>query len=166
MITFKLNEIPKGKSSRTVQVSTKELELSTLDVTNVMLHIDFVKTENTLQLLFDVDASAQLVCDRSLEQFTQQLHGSYRVIFDSGVVDEEDGADDAVRFLDVSKDIIDISKEVRDTLMLSVPVKKLHPRYYDEEGNPSSFKESYPNTEYVDPRWDALKKLQDKNKKD
>ena len=166
MITFKLNEIPEGKTSRTVKVSPEELELSSLDVTDVMLHIDFIKTESTLQLFFDVEAEAQLVCDRSLERFPSRLQGKYRVIFDSGILEEEDGDEDAVRFLDVSKDVIDITKEVRDTLMLSVPAKKLHPRFYDEEGNPSSFSKRYPETEFTDPRWDALKKLQDKNNKD
>ncbi|MEX0778485.1 MAG: DUF177 domain-containing protein [Balneolales bacterium] len=166
MITFKLNEIPEGKSSRKVNISTEELELSTLDVKNVMLHIDFIKTERSLQLSFDVEAEASLVCDRSLDKFDQVIAGEYNIIFDTKIEEEDEGEKDAARLLDVAKDEIDISKEVRDTILLSVPAKKLHPRFYDEEGNPSEFSERYPDKDYEDPRWDALKKLQDKNNKD
>ncbi|MEX0773572.1 MAG: DUF177 domain-containing protein [Balneolales bacterium] len=148
-----------------MKVSTRDLELSTLDVKNVMLHIDFIKTENTLQVFFDVEAEAELVCDRSLDKFGQVIAGDYHIVFDPKVENEEEAEESAVRFLDIAKDLIDISKEVRDTILLSVPAKKLHPRFYDEEGNPSDFSGRFPDKDYEDPRWDALKKLQDKNNK-
>ncbi|MEX0927905.1 MAG: DUF177 domain-containing protein [Balneolales bacterium] len=165
MITFKLNEIPEGKTSRNVKVAPGELELSSLDVKNVMLHIDFIKTENSLQLFFEVEAGTRLVCDRSLETFEQELKGEYSIVYDAEIKEEEEGEENAVRYLNMDDNIIDISKEVRDTLLLSVPAKKLHPRFYDDEGNPSDFNERFPDEDYEDPRWDALRKLQDKNRK-
>lgn len=164
MITFKLNEIPEGKTSRNVRVLPEELDLSTLDVKNIMLHIDFIKNESSVQLLFNVEAEAQLVCDRSLEPFNQNLKGEYHILYDTGIEEEEESDEGAARFLKVSEDEINISKEVRDTILLSVPIKKLHPKFYDEEGNPSDFNERYPDEVYEDPRWDALKKLKDNNK--
>ena len=49
MITFKLNEIPDGKSSRNIHVLPEDLDLSGLDVKNIMLHINFIKSEVRLK---------------------------------------------------------------------------------------------------------------------
>ena len=49
-------------------------------------------------------------------------------------------------------------------LLLSLPTKRIHPRYLDEEGNPKELLHeqfgSYTDVENsVDPRWEALKNL-------
>jgi uncharacterized metal-binding protein YceD (DUF177 family) len=56
---------------------------------------------------------------------------------------------------------------VLDTLLVHLPVKKLHPRFLDEDGNPKefvaeSFGEADEEEDAIDPRWEALKDLKKK----
>ncbi len=60
---------------------------------------------------------------------------------------------------------IDLAQDVRDTILLNLPTKKLHPRFLDEDGNPAEaisvkFGEAPAgNDDLIDPRWAALKEL-------
>jgi uncharacterized protein len=57
-----------------------------------------------------------------------------------------------------------ITDELRDSILLEIPIKKLHPRFYDEHGEPLPFTKQFGTSDVPeeDPRWDALKNLKDK----
>ena len=80
----------------------------------------------------------------------------------------EESADEngAIRNIDGASQQIDIEQDVLDTLLVSLPAKKLHPRFLDEDGNPvellnQQFGEADEEQtgETIDPRWEALKEL-------
>jgi len=62
---------------------------------------------------------------------------------------------------------IDLEQDVRDTILLNLPTKKLHPRYLDEDGNPKEvLNEQFgdipdEDEETIDPRWEKLKDLKE-----
>lgn len=161
MVIFKYDKIPFGISRRQLEPDPAEFDFDGLEVEHIQLDVDFTKNQQSTTVSFQVSAQMQLVCDRSLETFPKTLTGSYQVIFKIGTEPEEE-ADEAWRPLDVSSNKIDITKEVRDTILLSVPVKKLHPRFYDENGEETPFEQSFPDEPRIDPRWETLKQLKEK----
>lgn len=161
MVTFKYDEIPFGTSRRQLEPDPEEFDFDGLKVEHIQLIVDFTKNQQSVTVFFTVDARAELICDRSLDAFTQNLNGTYQITFKIGV-DPDEEADEAWRPLDISANKIEIGKEVRDTILLSVPVKKLHPRYYDEDGQEIPFEQSFPDEPRVDPRWDSLKDLKNR----
>lgn len=158
MVILKYDEIPFGKSTRNLEPDPEGFDFDGLKVSHIKLQIDLTKNERSTTVAFSVEAKAALVCDRSLEYFDKVLYGDYQVIFKIGVDPNED-VDEAWKQLDTSSNKIDITKEVRDTILLSVPIKKLHPRYYDEKGEEKPFEQSFPDEPDIDPRWEKLKEL-------
>ena len=88
------------------------------------------------------------------------------MIFKFGEEDRE--IDDEVEMISKDRQSIDMSQFFFEFISMAIPMKKLHPRYmneeqYDEGLYFSSDKESdFENKkEEIDPRWEALKKLRD-----
>jgi uncharacterized protein len=106
---------------------------------------------------FWVSAVATLECDRTLVDFTKPIKGSYAVIFvPPKDIDPEDESDNLFP-LEAGKEEIDLTEIIRDTLLLSVPVRKIAPGAEDED-LPTTFGEPE-DEDVIDPRWTALKGL-------
>lgn len=159
MVSFKYNEIPDGKSSQKLDVDPTTFEIDDVTINSIQLVLFFNKSENSTKVDFDLTAGVTFVCDRSLEEFEQTLSGSYSVVFKLGLSKDEENEDGSFKALQTGGDKLDLTNEVRDTILLNVPIKKLHPRYITEDGQPTEFNETYSDGETNDPRWDALKKL-------
>ena len=107
-------------------------------------------------------ATASLTCDRTLRPFEQPVEGRYAVLFaPPGTPLREDGVAEQVRDLDPADRTLDLTEEVRDTLMLALPARRIAPGAEEEElqkvyGEPDAAADGEP----VDPRWAALRKLQ------
>lgn len=164
-LIFNIQEIPEGKSQKEVLLDEKELDLDDqLVLKHGNVRIDFLKTDHFLQVDFNVKGLVALVCDRSLEKFDQRVEGAYKIIFEPDTEEETEGEKGAVRQIPPDDLIIDIQKEVRDTIMLSLPVRKIHPDLRDEDGTPEEFEMkqfgvSQDSEDSIDPRWEELKKL-------
>jgi uncharacterized metal-binding protein YceD (DUF177 family) len=164
-LTFNLQEIPEGKSNRSIAVSKGEFEFDDdVSLQGADVEILFYKTDHFIQVKFDVISRIQLVCDRSLKKFTQNVEGSYSILFEPNPLEEYETDKDAVRQIPSDELTVSIEKEVRDTIMLRLPVRRIHPDFLDEDGIPTEFETktfatSQTDEDVVDPRWEALKKL-------
>lgn len=165
-LTFSLQEIPEGRSKRSVSLSDGELELDDeVTLKRGDVEINFLKTNHFIEVDFTVDVETELICDRSLKPFRKELSGSYHILFEPDEVENTETEKGAVRQISANDLTVDIEKEVRDTIMLEIPVRKIHPDYYDSEGNPEDFEiqhfgpEPEDEEDQIDPRWEKLKKL-------
>lgn len=163
MLSFKINEIPKGKSSERVSISNDELDLNGVEFRDLELEVAFEKREFAIVVSFEFDGEFKLTCDRSLDEYWQSLSGSYSILFKEGAQEESEDAQMSVRRLDISGNIINIEDEVRDTILLSIPLRKIHPRYYDDNGELIDLEVQAEESPEMDPRWEALKKLKETN---
>ncbi len=166
MFKFKIFDIPDGKSKRTLILGEKELDLGDYTLKKGKIDIEFYKTSKFIQTKLDVNATVELICDRSLDNFDYEIEKDYNILFEAEEVEEMADEGNAVRMINFKAQEIDIEHEVRDTIFLALPVKKLHPKYLDENGNPKEyFQKTFGNnddegeTEQIDPRWEALKEL-------
>ncbi|AXJ01534.1 Uncharacterized metal-binding protein YceD, DUF177 family [Cyclonatronum proteinivorum] len=162
---FRISDIPDSKSNLQLALDERTFKLEECDHGPVQLNVEFVKMLNTIQVSFEASVTLQLTCDRSLEVFDYPVSVTYKVLFKPNAEPEEDTLQ-ALRPLNTSSNIISIEEEIRDSILLSLPIKKLHPRFLDDDGNPSLFFETFgesPNAETeieeTDDRWAALKKL-------
>lgn len=164
MLTFKINEIPEGKSLDHLKLTQADLDLSPYVFIGGDISVNFEKYIGLIRVHFEVASEVLLVCDRSLEQFPQPIKANYSVLFDANAKDVSEDALTTTKPLDVPGNILSIHDEVRDTILLKIPFKKLHPRYLDENGEETEFEFTTENKtdveeEIIDPRWEKLKSL-------
>ena len=167
MLKFKIFEIPEGQSEKTLQLGSEELDLGDVTFQGGSLHIDFYRTMQFIRAQFSVDAKVELICDRSLDAFDYAVQQDYEVLFKAEEVEESADEKGAVRNFDHASKQIDLEQDVRDTILLNLPTKKLHPRFLDENGNPKEILNQQfgdipeDDEEIIDPRWEKLKELKD-----
>lgn len=160
-----------GKSSYERSVDDEDLMIEGMGFKQGLLVVDIERMVASVKVDFTVTGQAQLVCDRSLDVFDYPIDATYAVLFR---IDQSENIEDellTIKKLDLSKNKIDITNEIRETILLEIPIKKLHPRYYDEEGNPTPFQSAFGESQSkadseagTDARWDALKHINDSNK--
>lgn len=121
------------------------------------------KKTTFISLAFHISGKVELICDRSLEKFDFDLSFENAIVFKYG--DEDKIVSDEVEIITSNTQKINVANYLYEFISVSIPMKKLHPRFVDEsEENQIIFssKDEESNTE-IDPRWSELKKL--KNKK-
>ncbi len=125
------------------------------------------KHETFIDAEFKIHGKVELTCDRSLEQFDFQIETARKMLFKYGEKDEE--ITDEI--MTISRDTVslELGQFIYEFIALSVPLKKLHPRFQnDADDEESEGKIVYSssdeptqanNGEEIDPRWNILKKL-------
>ncbi|TNE73155.1 DUF177 domain-containing protein [bacterium] len=164
MLTFKINEIPDGKSEEIIQLASASLDLTPYEFIGGEVHVYFEKYPGLIRTRFEVASKVMLACDRSLEQFQYPVKAVYSVLFDANAQDVSEDDLTTTKPLDIPGNIISITEEVRDTILLQIPIKKLHPKFIDENGEELEFSFSTELSEsesesVTDPRWEKLKSL-------
>lgn len=118
--------------------------------------IDLDKHENFIHTHLNIDGTAKLTCDRSLEPFDHPMHIEKQLIYKFGT-EESDHGDDVV-YIDWNTQHLDIGQLIYEYIGLAVPMKKIHPRYRSASEEDAMVYSAKGDAE-DDPRWDALKKL-------
>lgn len=127
----------------------------------VKARMDF--QEGRLLVLLKVGATAALECDRTLKPFEQEISDAYHLLFvPPEFVEYQVDAFDEVRVLNATDHEIDVTDVVRDTILLSVPHRRVAPGAEEEKietefGAPE---------DRIDPRWEALRKLKSGARRD
>lgn len=125
------------------------------------------KTGTQVFLSASISATGTFSCDRCLREFQQELSPAYRMtyVFDASDAGEYDPAE--VQVISPSLTVIDITDDVRQTLLLAVPLKVV----CREEcrglcptcGTDLNTGVCCCREEPSDHRWDALNSLRTKN---
>lgn len=164
-LTFDILEIPEGESKHEEILEPEDLELSEYEFLGGAIKMNFDRQPRFIRVNYKLQGRVELVCDRSLKPFEFPVETSYEVVFKTDVKEETATEEGAVRRFNFVNNSFSIEKEVRGSILLKIPIKKIHPDFLDEEGNVIEFEEkSYgkpPEDEEdpIDPRWDKLKEL-------
>ncbi len=135
---------------------------------------------NVIEMDFHIAGKVTLTCDRSLEAYDQPLDFHEKMIYKYGA--EEKEIDENVIMITRDTPKVNVAQLIYEFILLALPLKKIHPDYrnemdeedYEGEGiyayidgqdsdihnDDSDSGDS--NNEAVDPRWDLLKKLKNK----
>ena len=145
-----------------------QFEHSIVDHGKGKCYLELTKSETMMTLNFQIDASVELICDRSLDSFDYPIKIDEKVIIKFGEDNYSLSEDVIVIKQDTAS--INIGEFIYEFITLAVPLKKLHPRFEDEleeDDEPemiytSQDEEETDDSQETDPRWEALKKLKGK----
>ncbi|MFK7953805.1 MAG: DUF177 domain-containing protein [Ekhidna sp.] len=125
-------------------------------------HVDLMKSDSMITLNLSINGTIELECDRSLELFNHQISVKSEVIFKYG--DEENELSEDVFVILKDQQEINIGEFLYEFIMLEVPMKKLHPKFQNDDDDDESdiliyADKSNEEEKGIDPRWEALKNL-------
>jgi uncharacterized metal-binding protein YceD (DUF177 family) len=133
------------------------------------IRLEVEKKENMILLVFDVSGTIELICDRSLDAFDYPLKLNETIILKYGDTPEE--ISDTIEIITPDTQLINIARYIYELISVSIPMKKLHPRYSDEDGDEDEMiysskigEEKEEETPEADPRWNKLKIIKKKHK--
>ena len=133
---------------------------------DVQVEMEMKKTERMLELLFHFKGSVELRCDLTDEPFSHEIDEEAEWIVKFGPAFNND--DEEVLVLPYEAYEVDLSPFIRDIILLSIPMKRVHPGIEDgtleseildklEELSPGG-RRAEDETE-TDPIWDKLKEI-------
>lgn len=121
------------------------------------------KHETFIEADFKIEGTTKLTCDRSLEVFDFPIHLEKRILFKYGEEDME--MTDEIMLISREKSNLDLGQFIYEFIGLSIPIKKLHPKFEDEDDDGegkmiySSSTDEASDENEVNPIWEKLKKL-------
>ncbi|MBD1395838.1 DUF177 domain-containing protein [Pontibacter sp. JH31] len=138
----------------------------------LLAKVELDKNESLLTLHFDIKGHVRLTCDRSLEEFDQPVDVEETLRIKYGPENME--LDEDLWQITPETQTLNIAQHLYDYIGLSLPMKKLHPRFVEEQDEEdeqdiliyssknsgvSDGDDDSDDDEDIDPRWDALKNL-------
>ncbi len=123
------------------------------------------KHETFIETDFRIEGSVVLTCDRSLDEFDFPININQKLVYKYG--DEDKEISEEVMMIHRDTATLDLGQPMFEYIILAVPIKKLHPRFMEEEDDneegkiiySSATKDEESDESVADPRWEALKKL-------
>jgi len=141
----------------------QNFELSPVTTGQLQTQIKLNKNERMLTMDVSIQGEVELICDRSNDTFQFPLDIQEEVIFKFG--DEEKELGDDVFQIHWDTERLDVSQYLYEFVAVAIPMKKLHPRYLEDETFEDEIiftAEAEDDTSEegsIDPRWEALKQL-------
>ncbi len=143
---------------------------SLIDHGKVQVILTLDKKTTFIELNFLIQGHYQLICDRSLQEFDHPISTNNKVILKFG--DENKEIDDDIYMILPETQKLNIAQWIYEFVMLTVPMKKIHPDLIDELADVEIGKIVYSSEiengdidNEIDPRWLKLKNLGNNNLK-
>ena len=140
-----------------------ELELDERFAGTVSVHVQVEKTPNQIYLTASIGATADVQCDRCLKSFQRSLTPRYQMYY---LYEEPEGLNldpMEVQVVPYGTSVIDITDDVRQTVLLSVPLKLLCKEdckgLCPHCGKDRNIEECSCGSTVTDPRWEKLRGL-------
>lgn len=125
------------------------------------INLVLLKAETFIELKFEILGKVELVCDRSLEPFWFDLKLANKLLLKFG--DDWDEISDEILMMPREEQTINVAQFIYEFIGIGIPMKKLHPKFNNEDDNDefiySSEDTDEPGEANVDPRWKKLKDL-------
>lgn len=149
-----------------VEQSFFDLFETELEFTNAHIDADVILEKHTTFLDFEITitGTVNLVCDITAEEFSHHINNSIKILVKFG--EEYDDSNEEVITIPHGDSAFNIAQLIYEAVILSIPMKKISPNVKDEDIELiEKFSPKIEENEEheVDPRWEALKKLKDKN---
>ncbi len=160
-----------GKHSFEYQINNKFFENFDFDeYENSEIKVDLVfdKKSTFMELNFKHKGLVNVACDTTGEMFDLPIKGKMRLVVQFG--EEFNNDNDELLIIQHGEHQLDISQYIYEMIVLSVPIKRMHPGIKDgtlqsealeklNELRVKEVKKEVTQEEDIDPRWDKLKQL-------
>lgn len=157
-----------GKHHFDYQIDNSFFEYFDFDEYNsvdVKVCVELDKKHTMLELDFSHKGTVNVFCDVTGEQFDLKISAESKLVVQFG--DVFNNENEALLVIPHGEFELDISQYIYENIILSVPVKRIHPGIKDgtlktealDTLDKLSPKEENNESEDIDPRWENLKKL-------
>ncbi len=89
------------------------------------------KNETMIQMIYKISGSVELTCDRSLDLFDFPVDITQKMILKFSDHNEE--ITEELMLIDRNIQYINVAQDIFDFIGLQIPIKKLHPRFTQDE---------------------------------
>lgn len=139
-----------------------------LDVKNAKVKVNVNLNYKNSNFIFKIEIIGyiSLICDICLDEYKQNIKCENVLYASENNKDDSEYDDNFIKILNTSNNV-NLSNEIYEFIVLNVPIKHEHP--LDKEGNRTcnpemlerleSFSKVIEQKEYIDPRWEKLKKI-------
>lgn len=134
-MAIKINIAALTEGEQRLDIITDALELGvekSLIHGKLLLGLELYKTNNQLDVKATINGFFNFACDRCLEIFEYPLNTTFELVFVQKSQREQDIEDDYVKPYSPFMKSIDITNDVREFVLLAVPMKKI-PSEADEK---------------------------------
>jgi len=161
MLTIDITSLSTGIHHLELEPPADQANLDPSTFEDIQVDVELQYHRDRILVKLHATATAELTCDRTLQPYEQEIEGDYNVLFGPpSMVGQEGEEFEEVRPLDPSDREIDITDVVRDTLLLSIPQRRIAPDAEDEAiTREFGATEEETDEEAIDPRWSDLKEL-------
>ena len=150
----------------------KTLDQQLVTKGDVTTHLILDKSETMIRLDFQIRGVVEQTCDRCLDLYDENVDTRRTLYLKFGDRNEE--LTDEIELIERNTATVHIARYIFDFIVLSLPMKRLHPRFRTDEtdddeaatgkliyssGEATETDETGEKTPAADPRWDALRKL-------
>ncbi len=171
-LRINISNLSEGIHQYNFQTDAENIGLDNRFSNLIAVKAEIDKSTNQFLLKVELNSSGSFECDRCLNKFEKQLRNSYELLYQyKSRLATDDNSED-VRLINPDTNYIDLADEVRDYMVLSVPIKLI----CSEEckglctscGTNLNDQNCDCKNEITDERWEALsdliKKENNKNK--
>ena len=124
-----------------------EQELKLIEKGHFKARVSLDKSETMIQMLYKIKGSVELTCDRSLDLFDFEFDINQKMILKFS--DHTEEITEELMFIDRNVQFINVAQDIFDFICLQIPIKKLHPRYTENEITYESLMKKF-DDEYVE----------------
>lgn len=134
---------------------------------HIVADVALDKHTSFMEYIISIHGTIELVCDITNDRFDHPIENTIKVLVKFGEV--YDDSNEEVITIPHGDHAFNIAQLLYEDVMLSVPMKKISPNVTEEdlqrleEFAPHAPEEVEDSSSEIDPRWEALKKLKDKN---
>ena len=107
------------------------LEQELIKKGNVQTHLLLDKSETMIRLDFHIVGTVEQICDRSLDEYDEPVDTRQTMLLKFGDHNEE--LSDEIELIERNTTTINVARYIFEFISLSLPMKRLHPRFRDEE---------------------------------
>ncbi len=163
--TIPLQTLKEGVFDGKLKIGKEFIEAQEMEgVYDADLHIavHFVKQQNLHALSLQMKGTISVECDRCLDVFALPIEMNQELIVKVGGKDDELADAENVIIIAPDETEIGLSPLIYEMIMLSIPLKKVHPNEKDCNSDMISYlkqPKSKKKEEKTDPRWDSLKDM-------
>lgn len=121
---IKISSLKDGSYEYCFEDYVKKLDLELPFIGKYFTKVNLSKYHNQIIIEAATSVNAELECDRCVQMYPAQIESRYKMVY---LHDQPEGDNDSVDVTYISKDTdkIDITEDVREYLLLEVPIKKL-----------------------------------------
>lgn len=140
---------------------------SPVTICDVKVRLEFDKKETLFTLNFFIDGKVSVECDRCLAPYQKEIFGDFTCYVKFTENPDEIPENDEIAFIGRDESHIDVAQLIYEYVVLCLPIQKIPCKEpgKDEICNQEVLKffkqqeEANQKEPTIDPRWDALKKL-------